>query len=84
MQNINYKASNFLWAIFAAMLLTDLVMLAWCWTLPKGRRTFHYLSVFILTTAAIVSTPCLTVLVSQPESTLTPSLSLAVLLFDGL
>ena len=54
-QNINYKASNFLWAIFAAMLFVDLLMLAWCFTLPKGRRTFHYLSVFILTTASIVS-----------------------------
>jgi len=54
-QNINYKASNFLWAIFAAMLLTDLVMIGWCFSLPKGRRTFHHLSIFILTTAAIVS-----------------------------
>jgi len=51
--NINYKASNFLWAIFAAMLFTDILMMAWCFTLPKGRRTFHYLSIIILTTASI-------------------------------
>lgn len=54
-KNINYKASNFLWAIFAAMLFTDILMMAWCFTLPKGRRTFHYLSIIILTTASIVS-----------------------------
>lgn len=37
------------------MLFTDILMMAWCFTLPKGRRTFHYLSIIILTTASIVS-----------------------------
>lgn len=35
------------------MLLTDLVFIVWAQTLPKGRRVFHHLAVFILTTAAI-------------------------------
>jgi bacteriorhodopsin len=50
---INTKGSDWLWAVFAVMLLTDLLMMGWMFTLPKGRRTFHHLSIFILTTASI-------------------------------
>jgi bacteriorhodopsin len=50
---INTNGSNWLWAVFAVMLFTDLLMMAWMFTLPKGRRTFHHLAIFILTTAAI-------------------------------
>lgn len=50
---INTKGSNWLWAVFAVMLLTDLLFMAWMFTLPKGRRTFHHLAIFILTTASI-------------------------------
>ncbi len=56
--SINSHGSDWLWAVFAVMLLTDLVFMVWSWTLPKGRRTFHHLAEFILTTAAIVSGPC--------------------------
>lgn len=50
---INTKGSNWLWAVFAVMLFTDLLMMAWMFTLPKGRRTFHHVAIFILTTASI-------------------------------
>jgi len=50
---INNRGSDWLWAVFAVMLVSDLGMLAWTFIVPKGRRTFHYLSVFILTTASI-------------------------------
>ncbi|KAJ9115426.1 hypothetical protein QFC22_005183 [Naganishia vaughanmartiniae] len=50
---INTKGSDWLWAVFAVMLLTDFLMMGWMFTLPKGRRTFHHMSIFILTTAAI-------------------------------
>jgi len=51
--NISTNGSNWLWAVFAVMLVTDIGMMAWAWSLPKGRRTFHHCAVIILTTASI-------------------------------
>lgn len=50
---ISTHASDWLWAVFAIMMVTDIGMMAWAWSLPKGRRTFHHLAVIILTTASI-------------------------------
>lgn len=50
---INTNGSNWLWAVFAVMLFTDLCFMAWMFTLPKGRRAFHHLAILILTTASI-------------------------------
>ncbi len=44
-----------LWAVFAIMLFTDLAIIGWNFTVPKGRRVFHQLAIIILTTAAVVS-----------------------------
>jgi bacteriorhodopsin len=35
------------------MLLIDLIIIGWTFTIPKGRRTFHHMAVWILTTSAI-------------------------------
>lgn len=50
---INTHGSDWLWAVFAIMLFTDIGMIAWMATLPKGRRVFHHLAIIILTTASI-------------------------------
>jgi bacteriorhodopsin len=50
---INTKGSDWLWAVFAVMLFTDLLFMGWMFTLPKGRRAFHHLAILILTTASI-------------------------------
>lgn len=46
-------ASNFLWAVFAIMLISDLVFIAWHMRLRRGQRVFHQLPILILTTASI-------------------------------
>ena len=50
---ITVRASDWLWAVFAIMLLTDLVVIGWHFTIPRGQRLFHQLGAIILTTAAI-------------------------------
>lgn len=35
------------------MLVTDLVVIGWHFTIPRGQRLFHQLSMIILTTACI-------------------------------
>nr|XP_019049369.1 hypothetical protein I302_03155 [Kwoniella bestiolae CBS 10118]OCF28299.1 hypothetical protein I302_03155 [Kwoniella bestiolae CBS 10118] len=52
-QHITTHGSDWLWAVFAIMTFTDIVVFFWQFTLPRGQRVFHQLAMFILTTAAI-------------------------------
>lgn len=52
-RTITTGGSDWLWAVFAVMLLADLIMIAWTATFPRGRRLFHQIAVAILTTASI-------------------------------
>ena len=38
---------------FAIMLVSDLVVMGWHFTVPRGQRLFHQLSMIVLTTASI-------------------------------
>ena len=59
-QHITVRGSDWLWAAFAIMLVTDLVVIGWHFTIPRGQRIFHQLAAIILTTASIaVSDLCL-------------------------
>ncbi|CDZ98620.1 Rhodopsin, retinal binding site [Phaffia rhodozyma] len=51
--DLTTHGSDFLWAVCALMLLTDLIVIFWMMTLPKGTRVFHQISALILTTASI-------------------------------
>ncbi|KZO93132.1 family A G protein-coupled receptor-like protein [Calocera viscosa TUFC12733] len=51
--DITTHGSNWLWAVFAVMLLSDIIMIVWAYSLPRGQRVFHLLPIAILTTAAI-------------------------------
>ncbi|KAK1926706.1 hypothetical protein DB88DRAFT_178032 [Papiliotrema laurentii] len=52
-QHITVRGSDWLWAVFAVMLFTDLCVMAWHFMVPRGQRVFHQLAIIILTTAAI-------------------------------
>ncbi|KAK8866046.1 hypothetical protein IAR55_001197 [Kwoniella newhampshirensis] len=52
-QHITSRGSDWLWAVFAIMTFTDIVVFIWQFKLPRGQRVFHQLAMFILTTAAI-------------------------------
>ncbi|KZT61929.1 family A G protein-coupled receptor-like protein [Calocera cornea HHB12733] len=51
--DITTHGSDWLWAVFAVMLLSDLIVIVWAYRLPRGHRVFHLLPIVILTTAAI-------------------------------
>jgi len=46
-------ASDWLWAVFAIMLVSDLAFIYWSTRIHPGQRVFHQLPIIILTTAAI-------------------------------
>ncbi|KZV69524.1 family A G protein-coupled receptor-like protein [Peniophora sp. CONT] len=46
-------ASNWLWVVFAIMLVSNFGFAIWTFARPIGTRTFHYMSVLILATATI-------------------------------
>lgn len=50
---ISTHGSDWLWAVFAVMLLSDLIVIGWHFTIPRGQRVFHQLGAIILTTASI-------------------------------
>ncbi|KAL7424769.1 hypothetical protein Q5752_000453 [Cryptotrichosporon argae] len=52
-QALTTRGSDWLWAVFAVMLLSDLVVFAWQFSFPRGQRVFHQLGLIILTTATI-------------------------------
>jgi len=45
--------SDWLWAVLAVMLISDLAMIGWMMTLRRGQRMFHLLPIIILTTASV-------------------------------
>ncbi|EIM88878.1 heat shock protein 30, partial [Stereum hirsutum FP-91666 SS1] len=51
--DINNATTDWLWAAFAVMFLSDLVFIYWSYTKPIGMRTFYQLPVLILSTASI-------------------------------
>jgi len=51
--SINTHGSDWLWAVFAVFLLTDLLVVAWTWTRARGTRAFHILAIAILTTGVV-------------------------------
>ncbi|WWC86384.1 uncharacterized protein L201_001260 [Kwoniella dendrophila CBS 6074] len=53
LQHITTRGSDWLWAVFAIMSVTDIIVFFWQFALPRGHRVFHQLCLFILTTAAI-------------------------------
>ncbi|WWC99818.1 hypothetical protein V866_006726 [Kwoniella sp. B9012] len=52
-QHITVRGSDWLWAVFAIMMVSDIVVFFWQFSLPRGQRVFHQLCLFILSTAAI-------------------------------
>ena len=52
--DITTRGSDWLWAVFAVMLFTDLIFICWStFAVPRGQRVFHHLGVVILTVAAV-------------------------------
>ncbi len=49
-EHITTHGSDWLWAVFGVMLLSDLVILVWHFFIPRGQRVFHQVAVvrFIL------------------------------------
>jgi len=52
-QHITVRGSDWLWAVFCIMAFTDLVVIVWHFTIPRGQRVFHQLAAIVLTTASI-------------------------------
>ncbi|RPD66065.1 family A G protein-coupled receptor-like protein [Lentinus tigrinus ALCF2SS1-7] len=52
-RHITPGGSDWLWAVFAIMLLSDLIMIFWTFSRPRGTRLFHQIAVIVLTTATI-------------------------------
>ena len=52
--DITTHGSDWLWAVFAVFLLSDLIFVAWStFALPRGQRVFHHLAIIILTVGFI-------------------------------
>lgn len=47
--DLTTQGSDFLWAIFAAMLASGLGLTFWTLSLPSGKRAFHFLGIAIST-----------------------------------
>ncbi|KAI0807308.1 hypothetical protein C8Q74DRAFT_1163602, partial [Fomes fomentarius] len=52
-RHITVGGSDWLWAVFAVMLLSDLIMIFWAFSRLRGTRLFHQIAVIVLTTATI-------------------------------
>ncbi|KAJ2985182.1 hypothetical protein NUW54_g10236 [Trametes sanguinea] len=52
-RHITAGGSDWLWAVFAIMALSDLIMIFWTFSRPRGTRLFHQIAVIVLTTATI-------------------------------
>jgi len=51
--DINTHTSDWLWAVFAVMLLSFLIMTMWKFTRPRAGRVFHYMGMAVLFIATI-------------------------------
>jgi bacteriorhodopsin len=47
-EDLTEHGSDWLWAAFAIMMVSDIIVFAWSLTLPKGQRVFHQLGLIIL------------------------------------
>ncbi|KAI0781009.1 hypothetical protein BD413DRAFT_17876 [Trametes elegans] len=52
-RHITSGGSDWLWAVFAIMALSDLIMIFWTFSRLRGTRLFHQIAVIVLTTATI-------------------------------
>jgi len=52
-RHITPGGSDWLWAVFAVMAVSDLGMLFWAFARPRGTRLFHQIAIIVLTTATI-------------------------------
>ncbi|TBU50698.1 heat shock protein 30 [Dichomitus squalens] len=52
-RHISSGGSDWAWAVFAIMLICDLVALFWTFRRARGTRLFHHIAVIVLTTATI-------------------------------
>ncbi|KAI0637041.1 heat shock protein 30 [Trametes polyzona] len=52
-RHITAGGSDWLWAVFAIMALSDLIMVFWTFSRPRGTRLFHQIAIIVLTTATI-------------------------------
>ncbi|CDO68344.1 hypothetical protein BN946_scf184799.g71 [Trametes cinnabarina] len=52
-RHITSGGSDWLWAVFAVMAISDLLMIFWTFTRPRGSRLFHQIAIIVLTTATI-------------------------------
>ncbi|KAI0374817.1 family A G protein-coupled receptor-like protein [Pilatotrama ljubarskyi] len=52
-RHITSGGSDWLWAVFAVMAVSDLAMVFWTFSRPRGTRLFHQIAVIVLTTATI-------------------------------
>jgi len=52
-EHITTHGSDWLWAAFAIMLFSDLIVIGWHFMIPRGQRIFHQIGMVILTTATI-------------------------------
>lgn len=43
-EHITVRGSDWLWAVFAIMLFTDLVVIGWHFMIPRGQRVFHQMA----------------------------------------
>ncbi|KAF8587927.1 family A G protein-coupled receptor-like protein [Ramaria rubella] len=51
--HLTNSGSDWLWAVFAVMLVSDLGVIAWAYTRPRGKRVFHQIPIIVLTTATL-------------------------------
>jgi bacteriorhodopsin len=43
-EHITVRGSDWLWAVFAIMLFTDLIVIGWHFMVPRGQRIFHQMA----------------------------------------
>ncbi|WRT64275.1 uncharacterized protein IL334_001206 [Kwoniella shivajii] len=58
-QHITVRGSDWLWAVFAIMTFTDIVVFFWQFTLPRGQRVFHQLAMYVRYIDWVITTPSL-------------------------
>lgn len=67
--DITTHTSDWLWAVFVIMLVSDLIFVGWSFSRPLGNRVFHQLPIIILTIATLAYFCMASDLGSTPIST---------------
>ncbi len=55
--SITTHGSDWLWAVFAVMLITDFVVFAWQFSFPRGQRVFHQLALVSILSVTLTTCP---------------------------